>query len=292
VALALLVVAGAFAATRQVVRRALAPVSEMADQAAQWSAHDVQHRFGDSPRPQELRHLAGTLDVVLDRIGSVLRHEQQLAGEISHELRTPLAVIAAETDLLQGPAGQDPDEQARGHAVIASTVERMTALLDDLMAQAAQVITEAPGNCQVEPVVRAVLADVPGVAGKEQLRRTTDVPAGLEVGVTADVLARILTPLVGNAARYAGTAVTVHGARVAGGVRIQVHDDGPGVPHEFADRVFDPGARADSEDGHTGAGLGLALARRLARAAGGDISLDDLPANGSGATFAVVLPPG
>jgi signal transduction histidine kinase len=292
VALALLVVAGAFAATRQVVRRALAPVSEMADQAAQWSAHDVQHRFGDSPRPQELRHLAGTLDVVLDRIGSVLRHEQQLAGEISHELRTPLAVIAAETELLQGPAGQDPDEQARGHAVIASTVERMTALLDDLMAQAAQVITEAPGNCQVEPVVRAVLADVPGVAGKEQLRRTTDVPAGLEVGVTADVLARILTPLVGNAARYAGTAVTVHGARVAGGVRIQVHDDGPGVPHEFADRVFDPGARADSEDGHTGAGLGLALARRLARAAGGDISLDDVPANGSGATFAVVLPPG
>jgi signal transduction histidine kinase len=127
VALALLVVAGAFAATRQVVRRALAPVSEMADQAAQWSAHDVQHRFGDSPRPEELRHLAATLDVVLDRIGSVLRHEQQLAGEISHELRTPLAVIAAETDLLQGPAGQDPDEQARGHAVIAATVERMTA---------------------------------------------------------------------------------------------------------------------------------------------------------------------
>jgi two-component system heavy metal sensor histidine kinase CusS len=157
------------------------------------------------------------------------------------------------------------------------------------MAQAAQVITEAPGNCQVEPVVRAVLADVPG---PEQLRRRTDVAAGLEVGVAADVLARILTPLVGNGARYAGTTVTVHGARVGGRVQIQVRDDGPGVSPEFADRVFDPGARADSGDGHPGAGLGLALARRLARAAGGDISLEGASASGSGATFAVVLPPG
>ena len=91
----LFIVAGAFAATREVVRRALAPVSEMADQAARWSAHDVQQRFGDSPRPEELRHLAATLDVVLDRLGTVLRHEQQLAGELSHELRTPLAVICS-----------------------------------------------------------------------------------------------------------------------------------------------------------------------------------------------------
>jgi signal transduction histidine kinase len=290
VALALLVVAGAFAATREVVRRALAPVSEMADQAARWSAHDVQQRFGDAPRPEELRHLAATLDVVLDRIGTVLRHEQQLAGELSHELRTPLAVIGGEADLLHGPAGEDADERARGLAVIAATVERMTALLDDLLAQAAQVITEAPGSCRVEPVARSVL-DAVSTDGRSP-RGAVDVAAGLEAGVTADVLTRILTPLVGNAARYAATTVTVSGDRGAGEVRVCVHDDGPGVPVRFRDVVFEPGARADPDDDHHGAGLGLALARRLARAAGGDITLEDATGNGSGATFAVVLPPG
>jgi signal transduction histidine kinase len=290
VLLALLIVAGAFGATRQVVRRALAPVSEMADQAARWSAHDVQQRFGDAPRPDELRHLAATLDVVLDRLGTVLRHEQQLAGELSHELRTPLAVIGGEADLLDGPAGEDADERARGLAVISETVERMAALLDDLLAQAAQVITQAPGSCHVEPVARTVLEAV--ATDEQSPRGAVDVAAGLEVGVTADVLTRILTPLVGNAARYAATRVTVSGARAAADVRVRVHDDGPGVPARFRDAVFEPGARADPDDDHPGAGLGLALARRLARAAGGDITLEDGAGNGSGATFTVVLPPG
>jgi signal transduction histidine kinase len=290
VALALLIVAGAFAATREVVRRALAPVSEMANQAARWSAHDVQQRFGDAPRPAELRHLAATLDVVLDRIGTVLRHEQQLAGELSHELRTPLAVIGGEADLLHGPAGEDADERARGLAVVAATVERMTALLDDLLAQAAQVITEAPGSCSVEPVARSVLDAV--ATDERSPRGAVDVPAGLDVGVRADVLARILTPLVSNAARYAATTVTVSCDRDAADVRVRVHDDGPGVPARFRDVVFEPGARAEPDDDHQGAGLGLALARRLARAAGGDITLEDAAAIGSGATFAVVLPPG
>ncbi|HEX4698712.1 MAG TPA: HAMP domain-containing sensor histidine kinase [Actinomycetes bacterium] len=290
VALALLMVAGAFFATREVVRRALAPVSEMADQAAQWSAHDVQHRFGDAPRPEELRHLAATLDVVLDRIGTVLRHEQQLAGELSHELRTPLAVIAGEADLLHGSAGENADERERGLEVIDATVERMISLLDDLLAQAAQVITEAPGSCRVEPVARTVLDAV--AIDDWSPRGAVDVPADLQAGVTADVLTRILTPLVGNAARYAATTVTVSGDRGTAGVRVRVHDDGPGVPPRFHDAVFEPGARADPDDDHPGAGLGLALARRLARAAGGDITLEDAAGNGSGATFAVVLPPG
>ena len=103
--LALLVLGGAFAATREVVRRALDPVSEMADQAARWSAQDVSHRFGDADRPDELRHLAASLDAVLDRISAVLRHEQQLAAEISHELRTPLAVITSEAELLSPRRG-------------------------------------------------------------------------------------------------------------------------------------------------------------------------------------------
>ncbi|MEO7979687.1 MAG: HAMP domain-containing sensor histidine kinase [Sporichthyaceae bacterium] len=282
VLLALFVLAGAFAATRQVVRRALVPVSEMAEQAALWSAHDVGQRFGDAPRPEELRDLAGSLDVVLDRIGAVLRHEQQLAAEISHELRTPLAVIATEAELLL-TSPRDEVERRRGHEAIAATATRMASLLDDLLAQAAQVVTEAPGRCAVRPVADEVLAalEAPGLV------RVVDVPAALEAGVTTDVLARILTALVGNASRYARTRITVAGTRAGAGVQVRVSDDGPGVPADFRPDVFEPGRRADPDDGHAGAGLGLALARRLARAAGGDITLD----GGTGSEFVVVLPP-
>ena len=280
--LALLVLGGAFAATRQVVRRALDPVSEMADQAARWSARDIGQRFGDAPRPDELRHLAATLDSVLDRTSAVLRHEQQLAAEISHELRTPLAVIATEAELLES-SSRDEHARRRGHQVIAETAARMAALLDGLLAQATQVVTEAPGSCRVGPVVAEVLSalEVPG------LTYEVDVPPDLEAGVSGGVLARLLTPLAANAARYARTRISVTAARCGPMVRVRISDDGPGVPDDIRHHVFEPGRRADPDDGHVGAGLGLALARRLAHVAGGDISLD----GDAGSVFVVVLPP-
>lgn len=78
--------------------------------------------------------------------------------------------------------------------------------------------------------------------------------------------------------------------RVPGAVGIDVADDGPGVPEAFVDELFQPGRRADSDDGHDGAGLGLSLARRLARAVGGEVSYD--PGHRPGARFTVGLPAG
>ena len=281
-ALAALLVIGAYLVTRRVVTRALAPVVEMADQAARWSAHDVGQRFGDTPRPAELADLAAGLDALLDRIGAVLRHEKQLAAELSHELKTPLSIVAAETELLRSGPRSDR-ERNQAYKVIAETAARMDSLLDRLLTQAAQDVTDAPGRCAVEPVVRAAVAG----AGTD-LTLALDLEGGLEAGTSPEVLHRILTPLLGNAARYAVDRITVTGDGSGQVVRICVRDDGPGVPAALRDTVFEPGTRADVQDGHPGAGLGLALARRLARSAGGDIVLEDN--RGQGAAFAVLLP--
>ena len=100
-ALAVLMLAGVFLVLRAAVSRALSPVEAMTRQAQEWSVGDLGRRFGDHVRPTELALLAGTLDSLLGRLAAVLRHEQQLVGELSHELRTPLSRIVAETGLLQ-----------------------------------------------------------------------------------------------------------------------------------------------------------------------------------------------
>ncbi|MCZ0985102.1 ATP-binding protein [Streptomyces diastatochromogenes] len=84
--------------------------------------------------------------------------------------------------------------------------------------------------------------------------------------------------------------MTLAARRTADGVQVEVTDDGPGVPESFRDLLFQPGRRADPGDGHAGAGLGLPLARRLARSAGGEVSHD--PGHARGARFVVTLPAG
>jgi signal transduction histidine kinase len=114
--------------------------------------------------------------------------------------------------------------------------------------------------------------------------------ADLAAGVSPALLDRIVGPLVDNALRYARSNVGVLAYRQDGGVRISVTDDGSGVPAAFADELFHPGRRADPADGHGGAGLGLPLARRLARSAGGDVHY--IRQQAPGAEFTVSLPSG
>jgi signal transduction histidine kinase len=116
-----------------------------------------------------------------------------------------------------------------------------------------------------------------------------DVPAGLQAGIDAAVLERLLGPLLDNAVRYAAERVTVSGRQGEDAVELTVADDGPGVPAEFAEHLFEAGRRGDLGDGHDGAGLGLALAQRLATAARGSLALAPSPA---GAAFVVRLPAG
>jgi signal transduction histidine kinase len=118
---------------------------------------------------------------------------------------------------------------------------------------------------------------------------TVDGP-GLVAGVPPALLERIVSPLLTNACRYARSSVAVRVHRAPDGVRVDVVDDDPGVPPAFAGQLFEPGRRADPDDGHAGAGLGLPLARRLARSAGGEVTYD--PGHTPGARFVVGLPAG
>lgn len=278
--LALVLVGSVYPITRVVVGRALRPVADMSDQAAQWSAEDVSQRFGAATRPQELARLSRDLDGLLDRLAAVLRHEQQLSAEISHELRTPLSRIVAEVDLLQ--SSTDPDaETASALLAIAASAAQMDGILETLLAAARSASTQTPGRCDVEHAARLAVAEADQRGGI-----TVTVTVSGAVGVAEPVLVRTLVPVLQNAVRFARTRVDVSTELAADGLHVLVTDDGPGLG-DLGERAFEPGVRG--QDDNDGAGLGLPLSRRLARSCGGDVTARPSPV---GAVLDVRLPTG
>ncbi|WP_283468031.1 HAMP domain-containing sensor histidine kinase [Streptomyces sp. PH10-H1] len=287
IGLGLLLLGGVYLVSRTVVGRALRPVGAMSAQASEWSEHGTAHRFGADDRPAELELLAGNLDGLLDRQAAVLRHEQQLTAELSHELRTPLARITAETDWLTARP-RDRAERRVSHEAIAASATQMQRICETLLSEARTDADRVPGRC--------VVGEVAGALARRSVEEHPQAPPvavvgaeGTTAGVSAVLLERILTPLVDNARRYAVHRITVEYSPRPGGVLVAVTDDGRGVPAAVGAAVFEAGRRADPDDGHDGAGLGLPLALRLARAAGGDITL---VASDDGARFVVALPAG
>ena len=280
-ALAAVVLVGAYLLSRVLVGRALTPVAVMTEQAARWSATDLERRFGTGSRPLELAALAATLDGVLDRLSASLRHEQQLSAELSHELRTPLAAVVAEVELLEGRP-RTPAELAEGHAAVLRSAERMRRVLESLLTAARAGTGGPPGRCEVLPAVEAAVASVDPPPGAVVVHARS---ASLAAGVDRALLERALAPVLANALRHRRAVVDVEIGSGPGGPWVSVADDGPGVPPELAETAFEPGVQGAGSTG--GAGLGLALARRLARAGGGDLRLQPGP---PGARFVLDLP--
>jgi signal transduction histidine kinase len=273
VALGFTLVVLVYLVARAVAARALRPVAEMTRQAGEWSAGDTSLRFGSGKRPGELEELAATLDGVLDRLSAVLRREQQLSAEISHELRTPLAGISAEAELFTARP-RSPEEARQAMETVSHGARRMEKILDTLLAAARASSNTAGGRCDPVEVASETATPVEVIG---------TVPW---VGAEEEVVERVLAPLLENARRYAETEVRIRVSADAQGVSLEVLDDGPGVAAGAEETVFEPGRRMNPNDGHQGAGLGLPLARRLARAAGGDLTASA----GPGGRFVVRLP--
>ena len=272
---------------RWTTARALRPVSEMTKQAAMWSEADLDGRFGLGPPHDELTELAATLDRLLERISAVIRHEQRFSTEISHELRTPLAKIRAEAEIALRRR-RTPGAYRDALATILIGAERMSAVVDTLLAAARGEADARGATCDA---ARAAAAAVGMCAELFDRRGVTVTVNGSDrpVHIAADqeVVERILFPLIENGCRYATREVTVEVTTEGRRALVSVRDDGPGVDVDEVSRIFDPGERGRAAgDGEAGAGLGLALARRLARQVGGEVVAEPAP----GGRFTVELP--
>jgi signal transduction histidine kinase len=286
IAFALVLFGLVVAASGWLLRHALQPVAEMTRAAADWSEHAPSRRFARGEPHDELTSLAATLDSLLERLSSSLLREQRFSAEMSHELRTPLARIHAEVEFALSRE-RTPAEQREGLESIARSAAQMTRTVDALVAAARQASSSTRGSSDARTTIsRAIEGTHPTGTGTPIVPRLEAPRAEIRIAVDQDLVERIVAPLVENACRHASADAAVTVSRDGPSVLITVTDDGAGISPLELERIFQPGARGSTAPETGGAGLGLALARRLARAAGGDITAQP----GPGGRFTVRLP--
>jgi signal transduction histidine kinase len=264
--LAALVLVAGWLAIRSAVGGVLAPVAQMTESAESWGAHDLDRRFDLGPPTDELSGLAATLDRLLARIAASRRHEQRFASDVAHELRSPLAALQARTELALGSSGKGTQaERESALRSIAIAASRIEATIETLLAVARKEIDPSLDSVNVIDLADEI-PDIDVLHAERVPRAEGDT----------EIVRRALSPLIENARRHSKARVWLEISATEGLVRIEVHDDGQGVDRKLGDTVFEPGVRGPGAP-DDGAGLGLALSRRLARACGGDVLIGPGP---------------
>ena len=288
-ALAILLLLVVALAARWVLAAAFRPVERMTREASDWSEHQLDRRFELGEPHDELTRLASTLDSLLNRIAASLRREQRFSAELSHELRTPVARIVAEADLALRRE-RSGAEYREALEVVLRNAKEVASTIEALVAAAQQEAGLAHGTADAYEAA-AKAAELCGSAAAERgVSLEVEQPgSSLRVGVDSELAVRTLQPVVDNAVRYGRARVRLSLDGGSKRVTFLVDDDGPGVEDSERERIFEAGLRGSAARNGSGkgAGLGLPLARRLARAASGNV--EALPSPGGG-RFAVSLP--
>ena len=238
----------------------------------------------------------GAIGVFFDitKLERLERVRQEFLSNVSHELRTPLTAILAFIETLEDGAIDDEENNRRFLSIIRKNAQRMHTLIDDILELSA---IEA-GNIAIKPAPVAlnhVVADVfTAVAGKADARRITlrnEVEKEVRVNADEHRLEQMLTNLVDNAIKFNRDSGSVTIRHEAGSDDvILVADTGEGIPAEHLERLFERFYRVDKARSREmgGTGLGLAIVKHLARAHGGEVTVQSKL--GEGSTFTIKLP--
>lgn len=266
--------------------RALRPVGDIRREVEAIGASDLHRRIEVPPTRDEIADLATTMNALLDRLQTGSEAQRRFVADASHELRSPLATLRQYAEL----ASTHPDDLAPGELaeVVDTASRRLQALVDDLLvlATVAEAGDRQRDEIDLDDLVLTELAAFrsAGVTIDSASVRATKV-AGQERR-----LAMVVRNLLANAMRHTSSRVRVATGTDEGGAFLVVADDGPGVPEEERERIFDRFVRLD--DGRArdegGSGLGLAIVAAVVEEAGGTVVVDEAP--GGGARFTVRLP--
>ncbi len=266
-------------------RKSLAPVASMSAQAAQITATSLDQRLpvegGD-----ELAGLARIVNDLLDRLERAFAQQRRFVADASHELRTPAAILRTESDVTLSREHRPEGEYRASMAVMQDAARRLTRIVEELFLLArsdAGHLVARREAIYLEDVVHEVVRGVQAVAEQRRVRIELGDLVEAPIHGDADLLGRLLLNLLDNAIKFSPEDGTVAVAmrRTAAECEVTVTDEGPGIPATAREQVFERFFRVDTARSRTessatsGAGLGLAIARRIAEMHAGRLELQE-----------------
>ena len=272
---------------RRVTSAALKPLADVSRTATRIAGGDTAERLRPARSDTELGSMAAAFDHMVDALEEAVRQAKdaeetmrRFLADASHELRTPIAALQATAERLLRDQPRRPRRDAL-EAMLAGDAARLGRLVDDLLSLA-RLDAALPA-----PSTRVDLAHLAQAVAAELARRGRVSAIALEldspVWVAGDpeALSRVIRNLLANAVTAAGSAgqVRLRVTETADEAQLSVEDDGPGVPGEDRERIFDRFVRLVPGTS-SGSGLGLAIARRIARQHRGDLTCDEIDRGG------------
>jgi len=260
---------------------ALRPLRTIARTAERVTAQGLGQRIPLSEEDPEISRLITVLNRMMDRLEVSFRQAVRFSADASHQLKTPLSIMQGELEnALQGAAAGSAEQQVFSNLL--EETERLKTITRSLLllarADAGQLqLNLVPVNLAEQ--LQGVVEDAEVLGAGQQMSFETELPAGLWVKADWPLLQQAIFNLIGNASKYnePGGRVRVVLAGTGGRVELNIGNTGPGIPPEEQSRVFDRFCRLDAarNRGVDGVGLGLSLAREIARAHGGDVVLKE-----------------
>jgi signal transduction histidine kinase len=270
--------------------RAVRPIERVRAVAEDIEGSDLSRRIALDTGPTEVMALAASFDAMLDRLERAAVAQRRLIEEASHELRTPLTVLKANAEVLLAHPEPTLGDYRAGLERSRAAATRLQATLDELLVDArgrARTIDRRPAD--LVAVARAVVEDARVVAARRGVEVSLTGPAAVECRLDESTVSRAVANLVDNAVRHApdGSTVDVEVTVSGDEAAVLVIDHGPGIPADEQERIFERfwRARQDAD----GTGLGLPIARQIALAHGGSLTVRSPGPHGDGCIFALRL---
>ncbi len=274
-------------------RRAVAGVETVTQTARQISEGRLTERVPVKKHQDEIDQLAITFNQMLDRIQTLVTGIREMSDNIAHDLKSPITRIRgiSEVSLTTGASEKEYESMA------ASTIEECDRLLDMINTMLVISKTEAGVNkldtqeMDIAAVVRDACELFQSPAEDKDLNLICDASGNFSISGDNRLIQRMIANLLDNAIKYTPVGESIEVAvqpQNTHAVVITVKDNGLGIGEEDISRIFERFYRCDPSRSEAGIGLGLSFARAIARAHGGDITVDSIPERGS--TFTVTLP--
>jgi signal transduction histidine kinase len=224
-----------------------------------------------SEGPNDVRQLIDSFNLMHARVSTLLGEKDVMLGAIGHDLKTPLASLRVRVESVEDDADREK---------MVETIDEMVTILDDIL----MLARLGKSGEALQSVDIGALAE--SIAGEFPAASFTETEGRIVAQVRPVLLRRALRNLIGNAVTYGKTAsIAVHQAGPT--TKVDICDDGPGIPQELMEGIFEPFTRTDASRnrGTGGSGLGLTIARAIARSHGGDVTLENRSEGGLRATI-------